>query len=155
MNPSLVKKVLTTNAGTEYAVGIRPYASSRSTLNLTALETLCDTQGIAFEDMKNVHAWLYNIMSHVGDIEFPKQSKDPELEALRQYWQQANGDMAHNYELFMDVSEDVAKSISIMVKTAIGEYKASFPQMPKSVQEGRPEDPNAKGTGGKASKKKS
>jgi len=158
MKPSLMQKVVQTNAGTEITLGIRPYRSSRVTLTYDAIMNLCEAQGLADDKVTNLHIWLYYLMSYVADVEFPKKRKgitDPELEGFREYWSNANGDADHNYELIKDVSEDVSRAISNMVRATIKEYQDSFPKMPEIIQEGEPDDPNVSRAGGKQSKTKS
>lgn len=158
MKPSLMQKVVQTNTGGEITLGIKPYRSSRVTQNYDAMISLCKEQGLPEDKMTNLHIWLFYLMSYVADVEFPKKRKgitDPELESFREYWSDANGNVAHNYELIIDVSEDLAKGISRTVKATIEEYKASFSPMPEIVQEGKPDDPNVSRTGGKRSKTKS
>lgn len=158
MNAALMQKIIQTNAGTEITLGIRPYRSSRVTLTYDAIMVLCKEQGFPEDKLTNLHIWLYNLMSYVADVEFPKKTKgitDPELEGFREYWSNANGDVAHNYELLIDVSEDVSRSISNTVRATIKEYKDSFPKMPEIIQEGKPDDPNVSRAGGTQSKKKS
>lgn len=154
MKSSLIKKVMKTNLGTEYAIGIRPYVTSRATMLYTDLDKLSTEHGLELGKYDNAHVWLYNLMAHVAEIELPKKSQDGELEDLRDYWDKANDNMRHNYDLFMYVSVDVAKAISDMVRFTIVDYEASFPQMSKTVQKGKPDDPKASRTGGKQSRKK-
>lgn len=158
MKPSLMQKIVQTNAGTEITLGIRPYRSSRVTLTYDAIMEMCQAQGFTDDNVSNLHVWLYHLMSYVADVEFPKKTKgitDPELEGFREYWSNANGNAEHNYELLVDVSEDMSKAISSTVRATIKEYKDSFPKMPEIIQEGKPDDPNVSRAGGARSKKKS